>query len=256
MTTIVMALKALVLTLLAMSLTLTPMIWAEPLTNHLMAGLTRCPASQEVPAAAPTINAGVTCDNDFVIYVGDCCVATTFIGNNSCDVLNSCIRAGKQFTIGPAPAVPAVSLTGSSYIYIVAWSDGLVAQGLLASFQGPHATILSGDPQWQVYATNVTFPSSPGAKKFTKFLNAQLSIACDGNLWTAPAVGGTNQTGNTVPGGSGTNLEPIGVSIIPGAAKWIWFQSGKPLCAGPNSPFAPGCNHNEYLIFRLPASYL
>jgi len=256
MTNIGMVPKSLVFTLLAMSLMLTPMILAQPLANHMAAGLARCAAWQEVPAAAPTITANVTCDNDFALYVGDCCVATTFIGNNSCDVLNSCIRAGKQFTIGPG-GMPAVSLTGSGYIYIVAWSDAFVAQGLLASFQVlPHAPILSGDHLWQVYATNVTFPSSPGSKKFTKFLNKQLDIACSGNLWTAPAVGGTNQTGNMVPGGSGTSLEPVGVSIIAGAAKWMWFQSGMSSCAGPDSPFAPGCNHNEFLIFRLPASYL
>jgi hypothetical protein len=153
--------------------------------------------------------------------------------------------------------MPAVSLTGSSYIYIVAWSDASVAQGLLASFTGgPHATILSGQPLWQVYATNATFPGGPGAKKFTKFLNKQLDIACSGNLWTAPAVGGTNQTGNVVPGGSGTALEPVGVSIIDPKAQWMWFQSGMAACTGPDSPFAPGCNHNEFLIFRFPASYL
>ena len=50
-------------------------------------------------------------------------------------------------------------------------------------------------------------------------------------------------------------VEPY-AAAIPTTAKWIWFQSGKPACAGPQSPFKPGCNHNEYLIFRLPAKDL
>ena len=249
MTSSKMVMKSLVFTLLAISLTLTPMIWAQPLASHMGAGSAPCRAGQEVPAAT-AITANVTCDNDFALYVGDCCVATTFVGNNSCDVENVCIRHGAAFTLPPT--------TGSSYIYIVAWSDASVAQGLLASFVGPHTTISTGDPRWQVYATTQTFPSfsSPGKKKFTKFLNAQLDMACSGNLWTTPAVGGTNASGNVVPGGSGTILEPINAAGADANANWIWFQSGKAACAGPDSPFAPGCNHNEFLIFRFPASYL
>jgi len=158
-----MVMKSLVFTLLAISLTLTPMIWARPLANPVGTGTAPCRAGQEVPAA--TITANVTCDNDFALYVGDCCVATTFVGNNSCDVLNSCIRAGATFTLP--------SLTGTSYIYIVAWSDHAIAQGLLATFKGgPHGTTInSGDPLWQVYATTQTFPSfgSPGKKEVQEF---------------------------------------------------------------------------------------
>ncbi|HWX42873.1 MAG TPA: hypothetical protein VN345_17125, partial [Blastocatellia bacterium] len=244
-----MVMKSLVFTLLAISLTLTPMIWARPLASRMGAGSAPCRAGQEVPSAT-AITANVTCDNDFALYVGDCCVATTFVGNNSCDVLNSCIRAGATFTL------PAT--TGSSYIYIVAWSDASVAQGLLATFAGPHAKISTGNPCWQVYATGLKFPSfsSPGKKKFRNFLNAQLDIACSNNLWTTPAVGGNNLSGNMVPGGSGTPLEPINAAGADGTANWIWFQSGNAACAGPDSPFAPGCNHNEFLIFRFPATYL
>jgi hypothetical protein len=37
-------------------------------------------------------------------------------------------------------------------------------------------------------------------------------------------------------------------------SKWIWHQSGK--CPGQSSPLIGNCNHDEYLIFRLPVSEL
>lgn len=252
-------LKSLVFTLLVISIALAPVLSAQPLEKRsAAAGLAPCAAMPQLPQGTiGPINVGITCDNDFAAYLGDCCSATTFISGNSCEVTNACIRHGQTFTI------PAI--TGSSFLYIVAWSDSFVAQGLLVSLgpgpvsSTPPGAILGGDLRWQVYATGMTpFPQSPpsGAdnsfpapkKKFQKFLNAQLALACERNLWTTPTNGGSNASGNN-------GLEPP-VSVVDPNALWMWFKSNKPACAGPQSPFAPGCDHGEFLIFRFPLTYV
>lgn len=255
--------KAIVLALVIMGTAFLPGLPANSLEKRIVpTGLSPCPASQETPEATGTVNVGVSCDNDFAVYLGTCCTVTnaTFVGASSCNVTNACVRHGQAYTI--------TGITGSSYLYIVAWSDSATAQGLLVSVgpgpvtSTPPSEILGGDPRWQVYATSLTFPGSPPTttdnttaptKKFEKFLNAQLDIACSSNLWTTPTNGGTNASGNNVAGGGA--LEPP-VTVVDPNALWMWLQSGKSACAGTQSPFSPGCNHNEYLIFRLPLSYI
>jgi len=259
---------------LVVSLTLTPILFARA-SPWASADRVKpfapspCTAGQEAPAATGgSVTVNITCDNDFALYAGDCCSVTQagFIGSNSCST-NMCIRDGKTFTIS--------GLTGSSYIYVVAWSDAAVGQGLLASIQGTSNMVLTGDSRWQVFPTNSTasspsnlsysaactfankagVPFAPGSKKFTKCVNMELSQACSNNFWTTPSVGGTGASGNLVPSGSGNPLEPPPdlTPLLP--ASWIWYQDNKSACAGPDSPFSPGCNHDEFLIFRVPASY-
>jgi hypothetical protein len=58
------------------------------------------------------------------------------------------------------------------------------------------------------------------------------------------AQGGVYRSLNGPPG--------IVVPQISPTSEWMWYQI--PGGGGGNSPFAPGMNEDEYLIFRLPAS--
>ncbi|PYP89194.1 MAG: hypothetical protein DMF61_04300 [Blastocatellia bacterium AA13] len=252
--------KSLMLLFLVMSVALAPALSAQPLAKrNAAAGRIPCTATQESPQASATINLGIACDNNFAVYLGSCCSANALVGNNSCD-LNECIRHGQAYTIS--------GITGDSFLYVVAWSDSGVAQGLLASLGPgpmtaiPPSKILGGDSRWQVFSTGIAFPGSPPAgsgntihptKKFQKILNQQIGFACDNNLWQTPVNGATNVSGNNVAG-AGALAPPV--SVVDPNARWMWFQSSKPACAGVQSPFAPGCDHGEYLIFRLPLSYV
>jgi hypothetical protein len=187
--------------------------------------------------ASAQVSIKVTADNSYAVYAGDGTAANGlgFVGTATATLASQIGNAG-SFN---------VDVGSCGYVYVVAWSDASTAQGLLASVSAGTNTILTGDPRWQVFATNTNLGTNgaPSSAPFITALKAKIAAA----TWTAPAVGVANTTTNGV--------EPY-AAAIPATAKWIWYQSGKPACAGAKSPFKPGCNHNEYLIFRLPAKDL
>jgi len=183
-----------------------------------------------------TFNVTMTADNVYAIYLGDSVSATSLLGNAT------------NLTAGDIWVPETYSLTAPnlSYIYITAWSDDIIKQGLLADFNNITlgGSVLSGDPQWQVTATglnrgNVDPPPSLGD------LTTQILLA---NAGTNPSAGWTTPAVSSLTNGAG-GIHGVTIAGISSNARWMWYDSGLDTSSG--APF-DGFDHDEYLIFRIP----
>jgi len=119
-------------------------------------------------------------------------------------------------------------------LYIAAWSDDAVAQGLLAQLTADGLPLHSGDARWEVFTTGVDLDTGaphPSAGTITGFVNT----ANTGGLWASPFIGGNNGIApwGTVPG-------------ITSDARWMWAN-----VAGDANPLIGGSAAGEMLIFRV-----
>jgi hypothetical protein len=183
------------------------------------------------PAAAETHIVGdVLCDNSFAIYTGD-------VAGNAL-----VLRGG-----GAYPHVTSIDITtGDPAIYLVAWSDNQVHQGLLHDLTLNGVPHWSDNPSWVVFATGHDLNGDyPGVQPAAADLGGQIATANRNGLWQPITVGGPND--GSFPGSDSWQA----VDPIPAAVHWAWFNSGRE--SGTEAPFRPGFNHGEYLIFRLLA---
>jgi uncharacterized repeat protein (TIGR01451 family) len=202
----------------------TPQIWLrKPLTHAITLALIigSMPMSGW---ASNSITATLAADNYFALYYGTK-NKVTFIDNDSG------WSTTHKYTFTP---------TTKDYIYVVGWSDYSAAQGFLGEFTADN-TILTGDSRWQVYPTKV--PLQGTTPPSTDNLLAQIKKADEQNGWLPTAIASKNGM-----------LPWDKIEGVSDDSKWIWHQSGK--CPGQSSPLIGSCNHDEYLIFRLPVSEL
>jgi hypothetical protein len=123
-------------------------------------------------------------------------------------------------------------------VYIAAWSDDAVAQGLLAEINaGEYGTIYSGDPRWQVFATGIDLDTG-APHPFASDVATQIALADANSWWDTPFVGDSN--------GAGT-LPWAKIADISEDAMWMWNATDG------GDALRGGKNHDEYLIFRLAA---
>jgi len=119
-------------------------------------------------------------------------------------------------------------------LYIAAWSDDAVAQGVLGQFHSDTlGTILSGDARWEVFGTNVNRGDGdphPGALEIAGYVN----YADTNALWEAPFVGGDN---GVTPWGN--------IAGISEKARWMWMNY-----PGDPDPLNGGSAGAEMLIYR------
>ncbi|MEM1000494.1 MAG: hypothetical protein AAGN35_25805 [Bacteroidota bacterium] len=137
------------------------------------------------------------------------------------------------------------------YLYFVGWSNKYGQNGFLAELTGTR-TVRTGDPVWQVLATDNNVSSANHPRPRMAQVSAQIVIGNYRADWGAPFVGQSNDASGmpfafTVPG------------IAP-QARFVWHDSGNAsgsrYPAGPNyHPFA-GFDHAEFLVFRLPVKRL
>jgi MYXO-CTERM domain-containing protein len=126
--------------------------------------------------------------------------------------------------------------TVGGFLYIAAWSDDSIAQGLIADILINGNDYSSGHPAWEVYRTNDNrgdndpHPTTTAMENYVGFADAN-------NLWELPAVGDLN--GQQAPWAT-----VAGINM--GTARWMWV-------ANPNqfNPFEPGSGFGEMLIFRI-----
>lgn len=182
-----------------------------------------------------TFDVTITADNQYGLYTGDVNSASTYVG-------------GEFATLASQIATPEsynLTLPNSGYIYITSWSDLAVYQGVLAEFSNSMGSVLTGDPEWEVFATGVN--RANGAAPVTLAdMTTQIGIANGGggpsSGWQPTAIGNLNNSGS---------LWGFGVGGISPNANWIWYDSGNDPSA--NAPFV-GFDHDEFLIFRLPVN--
>jgi len=163
-------------------------------------------------AHAVTIDSTITADNDYALYFGnETGSAVTYVGRN---------------TSGwPTPESFTFDMAEGDYIYVAAWSDDFVAQGLLGQFSVPalSTTILTNTLDWDVALTFVNKGNGSSAPT-----ESELGGEIDGATW--------NGVTHSIDHGSG----PWGtIAGISGDADWIW-----------GSQLIPGSGFGEYQIFR------
>jgi len=186
------------------------------------------PASDKV---AP-LTGHFTCDNSYQVWVGN--------GNEVHTLLLEATNM-KTVNIAQGEDLPPTTPEPGQYLYIVAWSDDYIYQGLIGAFKGD-ITILSGDSRWKVLPTG----RNKNNKQFPTMKEINNAMEDGADNWRDPTFGATN-------GGPPWNFPIAG---IPGDARWMWYDSNKDRKEKyPNPPYVPfgsGFNHDEFLIFRIP----
>lgn len=181
-------------------------------------------------ASAGTINATVTADNHYALYSS---AGSSFQYHGG----NELGASGSPGTYNWS--LPEVyTFDAGEFLYIAAWSDDAVAQGVLANIWVDGDPLHSGDPRWEVYPTWVNRGDGdphPDASE----VGAYVAFATSNNLWETPYVGGANGISpwGTVPG-------------IDDQARWMWYNT-----PGDDNPLDGGSGAGEMLIFRtaIPA---
>ncbi len=175
-------------------------------------------------SSAAVVEATITADNHYALYSS---TGATFS-----------YHGGNELGSGGNPGTynwslpETYSFEAGDFVYIAAWSDDSVAQGVLANMTAGSLNLDSGSPAWQVTAVNVNMGDGsphPDASDIA----ARVAFADANNLWETPFVGGANGVSpwGTVPG-------------IDGNARWMWrANDGMDTTQG-------GANYGEFLIFR------
>lgn len=201
---------------------------------------------------AQTVNATITADNAYRLAYGSSSAVTNFFA----DVENT--TAAQIFTCGSGPEIyPNIPNVPGGYLYLVAYSDKAVTQGILGQFVSGSRTTYTGSSAWQVYATGMNFdPGSGGPSVAT--INAQIAIANAGTGAGTSSHGWVGLNGGPTGAGyvgklaigednssaSGT-FPQVCPTAIGTAAKWMWYNPSG--LANPFSGFVAG----EFLIFRV-----
>ena len=175
-------------------------------------------------SSAALVTATITADNHYALY--------------SSTGASFSYHGGNELGPGGAPgsynwSLPEpYSFEAGDFVYIAAWSDDSVAQGVLANMMAGSMNLDSGSPSWQVTSVGVNMGDGsphPDASEIA----TRVAFADTNSLWETPFVGGAN---GVSPWGS--------VPGIDGNAKWMWRANGG------NDTTQGGANYGEYLIFR------
>ncbi len=193
-------------------------------------------AISNVSQAQVTVSGDLDVDNYARVFTGDTAgTSLTLIGG---------------VVTGPNAFQNYNFLTTDQHLYIAAWSDDSVQQGLLHDLAMDAIPVWSGDPAWEVYATGVNINTATPGPNVT-LLSSQIAIANASAggagtsvTWVPTTVGGINN--GTFPT---ANPWVIQASIATNA-NWTWYDSNNQV--GVQPPFRGGFNHNEFLIFRTP----
>jgi hypothetical protein len=194
-----------------------------------------------------------TVDNCFQVWLGTSDAVNTQLYKT---VINrSDVTTGYEIKFNYAPG---------DYLYIIAWSDNKIWQGLIGQFAavGSATKVYTDDPAWWVYPTGMDFGLEGGPTEAD--INGFLSVDPLGS------VGGPSKWQKPVTGQANVN-PPLGkpftfvANNIDPAARWIWHNSHRDQRGDyPNSPWVPfTCPlagrpdykenlNDEFLIFAIP----
>lgn len=182
-------------------------------------------ASVAMADGVNTFNALITADNHYSVY-SDTGGVFAYHGGNE-------LGAGGNPGTYNWSLPEAYLITGDT-MYIAAWSDDSVAQGVLAQIQlNDVDTLHSGDARWEVYATHEA-RGDGDPHPTAADIQSRVMFASTNNLWETPYVGG------------GNGISPWG--LVPGItadARWMWWNT-----PGDSDPLQGGSGAGEMLIFR------
>lgn len=164
-----------------------------------------------VAAKADLVTGHIAADNAFAVYTGNADgTGLTYIGRNTGHWMTT-----HTFNF---------EIEGGDYLYLAAWSDNAVAQGIIGDFTTDLGQTLLTGSTWESHLTfrdiNDLFTYLPPI--------SEVSSEIGENTWS--------QVTNTLDNGAGPwGLRP-GISAN---ADWMW-----------GSAIAPGSGYGEYQIFR------
>lgn len=216
-----------------------------------------------VSLSGASVTAKVTADNLYMLGWGNSGAITNLLPtppsvNCSAADIFSC-------GVGGVETYNLTSLTANSYIYLVAWSDDAVSQGIIAEFSHTGGNTLYTGAGWEVFATGIDYDPScipnPPAPTMAQ-VNAQIALA--NSVPGGPAATTSRHWVNTSGGvnGPGFGVLAVGEPNTAGgtfpamacmnpAATWMWYTTDPTYTTIPN-PFSGAGNMREYLIFRKP----
>lgn len=219
------------------------------------------------PVAAGPVRVVITADNAYSFGYGTSAAITHFTqgarAQTAGQIFNCPIANGpEQYDIAEADA-PA-----GAYLYIVAWDDLAVTQGVLGQFTRTTGQVLTGDPEFSVCATGLDYASSQTGPTL-QVINAEIARCNSGGGGETTSQGWVNTAGAITTGAVGTlavgemndaasGTFPIVCQPTPTTegitsdARWMWYD---PADSQPGDAFhSTGTNRfKAFLIFRLAA---
>jgi len=220
------------------------------------------------PIAAGPVRVVFTADNAYSFGYGDGAGVTHFTQGTRAQT------AGQIFNcpIGNGPEqydIPEADAPAGAYLYLVAWDDLAVTQGVLGQFTRATGQVLTGDPQFSVCATGVDFSSSQVGPTLA-VINTEITRCNDGSGAATTSKGWVNTAGPVTAGALGTlavgelNDDAAGTfpivcqptattEGITSAARWMWYEPADGQSA--DAFHSTGTNRfKAFLIFRLAAA--
>ncbi len=234
------------------------------------------PVVQPIPDGPTQVASGpvsvvITADNAYSFGYGDVDGISNFTQGQRATTAAQIFSC--PLGVGPeAYTVPAASAPDGAYLYIVAWDDLEVTQGVIGQFSRDTGTVYTGDSRFEVCATGLDYSTGPNATTGPTLdvINAQIAQCNTGTgSPTTTSMGWVNSTGATTSGAVGKLAigeanddnagtfqlvcQPTGTTQgVSAAAQWMWYD---PQDGQPGDAFhATGVNRfKAFLIFRLGA---
>lgn len=193
--------------------------------------------------------------------------------------------AGQIFNCGDGPElymIPAEVADQATHLYVIAWADSSVTQGVLGRFRRTGGGgsfgeyVHTGDAGWEVCATGIDYQPGSGGPPLVQVNQLIGSCNADALSPQTTSVGWVDEVGtqfgavavgedNTTPYNGGPmagNEFPLTCPMdMPAEARWMWFNWDPQNVIWPQqSPFLwPGGGGNpdhQFLIFRLAADLI
>ncbi len=231
----------------------------------------------EPPPPPSDIDVVITADNAYSFAYGTEDSVAKFFGGVEA------VTAGQIFNCGEGPekyTVPAADAANATYLYIMAWDDSAVTNGVIARFRrtdggmGFGDEVFTGTPGWEVCATGLKYEIGQGGPTLA-VINDHLAKCNAGALDPNTSSGGwVDEVGtaigavafgedNTTPydGGpkAGNEFPLVCPMDMPAEARWMWFNWDPANIKPPQSPFLfPGGEnpYHQFLIFRFAAELI
>jgi len=221
----------------------------------------------------------ITADNAYGFGYGTSDIINNYYGG----IENT--TAGQIFNCAEGPElymIPAEVADAATHLYIIAWADSAVTQGVLGRFRrldgmgGFGDAVLTGDMGWEVCATGIDYQPGSGGPPLAQVNQLIGSCNTDSLNPATTSVGWVDEVGtqfgavavgedNTTPynGGpqAGNEFPLTCPMLMPPETRWMWFNWDPQNVIWPQtSPFLwPGGNGNpdhQFLIFRLATNLI
>ena len=226
----------------------------------------------DTQVASGPVHVVITADNAYSFGYGDAATITNFTqgtrATTAAEIFSCPVGVGPE-----AYDIPAADAPDGAYLYIVAWDDLEVTQGVIGQFTRDSGTVLTGDSRFDVCGTGLDYSTGPDATTGPDLatINAQIAI-CNAGTGdpTTTTMGWVNSAGPTTPGALGKlavgedNSDNGGtfqivcqqtptMDGVRSDAHWMWWDPGN----GDDPFHATGVNtFRAFLIFRLGAGVI